>query len=1099
MAPAAIPGFYDVHPESILINHGLFSNTLRSVGLPPVELLQLADRIQLHCGCNAPADKLCEHQVQVLYNVLQRDELRVFFDDTLRFHKLRQVAINYGLDKESNPDDFFSASYHNKKLVIAPKMPDLFSGTRENTLQLQKQLLPDDTEQLPPVLTTDDSNSACVVLRQHKYNRHLTIELYEAPVAKNGKFRNPFTPVQPQQFIWQNNNNSELKFFAGITRFQQTYTEQKLTGDMEALKAVIRNPLQLPLLYHMPEVSDNITSSSVLPVTIQPLQSALTLLVNKQPPYYTLTLQLDINGETRGLQAFALRLGYFLQDGDTFYLIDQFHTLRLIEYFKQHNHAIRVHESQYDMLQQQLLAQLETSITVTYTYLQPATKEQLAETGFTKPPEKNIYLSEAGNYILIKPVVQYGEKAIPLRVQTPVYTKDAAGKPFQVQRNDALEQELMELFLKQHADFTLQLEYTLPYFYLHKDQFLNNDWFVEAYEQWQQAGFSVYGFNQLKSNKRNPNKIKVAIHVTSGLNWFNTNLNVSYGNTRASLKQIQRALIRKSRFIELDDGTLGMLPEEWAQQFIRFFSVAELAKDVLHTPKLHFEEVREIYQQNMLAQDVQEELELYHNNFSHFQSISEAPVPAALQAQLRFYQQEGLNWLNFLDNLHFGGILADDMGLGKTIQIIAFVLLLKEKAQAGTHLLVVPTSLVFNWQNEIRQFAPSLKVYTQYGANRLKQTDHFSEYDIVLTTYNTLLSDISFVKKYTFHYLFADESQNIKNIDSQRYLVIRQVKARNRILLTGTPLENNTFDIYGQLSITCPGLLGTRQYFRDTYAIPIDKFKDDKRAATLQQKIQPFILRRTKQEVAAELPDKTEMVLYCEMGETQRKIYDTYEKELREFVATAGNPEEDEDEKPSNTMHVLKGITKLRQICNSPALLPQGKPYANTSAKIEVLAEQIESKSPSHKILVFSQFVSMLDLIKQELTARKIGFAYLTGSTTNRDEAVRSFQEDAGIRVFLISLKAGGTGLNLTEADYVYIVDPWWNPAVENQAIDRSYRIGQQKNVVAVRLICPNTVEEKIMQLQESKRTLVSNLVGHDPAFFRSLTRTELLGLLRKE
>ncbi|MDO7743600.1 MAG: DEAD/DEAH box helicase, partial [Pedobacter sp.] len=304
------------------------------------------------------------------------------------------------------------------------------------------------------------------------------------------------------------------------------------------------------------------------------------------------------------------------------------------------------------------------------------------------------------------------------------------------------------------------------------------------------------------------------------------------------------------------------------------------------------------------------------------------------------------------------------------------------------------------------------------------------------------------------------------------------------------PIENNTFDLYGQLSFACPGLLGSKQFFRDHYSTPIDRFKDNNRAIALKKKVSPFILRRTKKQVAVELPDKTEMVIYCEMGMEQKNAYDACKEEYTRFLS--GEKEED---LPKHTLHILKGLTQLRQICNSPSLLKDDLIHGISSSKINTLIEEIESHSPQHKILVFSQFVSMLELIKKELQEKQIPFEYLTGKTTNRAKRVKNFQEDENIRVFLISLKAGGTGLNLTEADYVYLVDPWWNPAVENQAIDRSYRIGQQKNVVAVRLICPDTIEEKIMKLQETKKELVGDIIQTDTTILKSLSKTDLLSL----
>ncbi|MEP6613865.1 MAG: DEAD/DEAH box helicase, partial [Mucilaginibacter sp.] len=409
----------------------------------------------------------------------------------------------------------------------------------------------------------------------------------------------------------------------------------------------------------------------------------------------------------------------------------------------------------------------------------------------------------------------------------------------------------------------------------------------------------------------------------------------------------------------------------------------------------------------------------------------------------------------------------------------------------NTNLVVVPTSLIFNWQQEIEKFAPSIRVRTIYGADRIKNIHDFDSCEVVLTSYGTLLADIVFLKDYVFNYIFLDESQQIKNPESQRYKAARLLKSRNKIALTGTPIENNTFDIYGQLSFACPGLLGSKLYFKQIYSQPIDMFKSTKRAMELQNKIKPFVLRRTKQQVATDLPEKTEMVVYCDMKPEQRTIYDAYEKQFRDYISATTS-----DKLEKKSMDVLKGITRLRQICDSPLLIKGEKMPGNASSKIDVLLEEIEGKMHQHKILVFSQFVSMLDLIRIELKSRQIGFTYLTGQTRNRQAVIEEFQNNPDVRVFLVSLKAGGTGLNLTEADYVYLVDPWWNPAVENQAIDRCHRIGQDKKVVAVRLICPATVEEKIMLLQEAKTDLANDLIKTDASFFNSLNKNDLLGLV---
>jgi SNF2 family DNA or RNA helicase len=527
------------------------------------------------------------------------------------------------------------------------------------------------------------------------------------------------------------------------------------------------------------------------------------------------------------------------------------------------------------------------------------------------------------------------------------------------------------------------------------------------------------------------------------------------------------------------------------EKFKRYFNSGEIIDlKNIQIPKINFSTVETIFETEQIDEKVAAELAIYRQRFADFSSIQEVQVPSSLKATLRSYQKYGLNWLNFLDDFNFGGVLADDMGLGKSIQIIAFILLQREKVNFNVNLLVVPATLIFNWKAEFQKFSPSLKFTIHHRNQRIKKSNKFDQNEVILTSYGTLMSDIHLFKDCIFNYIFLDESQNIRNPETERYKAVKLLQSRNKIAITGTPIENSTFDLFAQFSFACPGLLGNKQYFKDVYLAPVDHFKNDKRTAELQQKIKPFLLRRTKEEVAPELPEKKEIVVFCEMETQQRKMYDQYEKDFREYIENSNKFDLNK-----NSMYVLKGLTKLRQICDAPVLadeLSQGIP----SAKLEMLIEQITNKAPSHKILVFSQFVTMLDLIHKELKDRNIQTAYLTGKTTNREAVVREFQENKEVKVFLISLKAGGTGLNLTEADYVYLVDPWWNPAVENQAIDRVHRIGQTKNTLAIRLICPNTIEDKIRILQESKKTIADELITNESGFFKNLSKENLLDLL---
>jgi non-specific serine/threonine protein kinase len=401
---------------------------------------------------------------------------------------------------------------------------------------------------------------------------------------------------------------------------------------------------------------------------------------------------------------------------------------------------------------------------------------------------------------------------------------------------------------------------------------------------------------------------------------------------------------------------------------------------------------------------------------------------------------------------------------------------------------------MYNWENEIKKFAPELRHFIHHGPKRSASTRLFDNYDIVITTYGTMRSDIKILKEIEIDYVVLDESQSIKNPQSQVAKASLLLNSKFRLALSGTPVQNNTFDLFAQMNFLNPGMLGSREFFMNEFATPIDKFQEDEVKQQLRKLTYPFLLRRTKEQVAKDLPEKTETVLFCEMGADQRKIYDAYRSMYREQIM--GMIDERGIER--STMHILQGLTKLRQICDSPAILNEEERYHNYSIKLDELTREITENVGNHKALIFSQFLGMLALIRKELEAKGIPYAYFDGSSSSaeRERNIQEFQNNESCRVFLISLKAGGIGLNLTAADYVYIVDPWWNPAVEQQAIDRTHRIGQTKNIFAYRLICKDTIEEKMLVLQERKRALANELVSDDNAFLKRLTKEDIAYLL---
>jgi SNF2 family DNA or RNA helicase len=407
--------------------------------------------------------------------------------------------------------------------------------------------------------------------------------------------------------------------------------------------------------------------------------------------------------------------------------------------------------------------------------------------------------------------------------------------------------------------------------------------------------------------------------------------------------------------------------------------------------------------------------------------------------------------------------------------------------------------LLYNWESEIKKFVPDLEHSLYYGSSRVLGLEAFRRVRVVLTSYGVLRSDVEKLAAFKWGYVILDESQAIKNPASLARKAVQQLQSRNRMALSGTPVQNSTFDLYAQMDFLNPGMLGSQDFFRTQFATPVDRNGDKEAAARLRKLVYPFVLRRTKEQVARDLPDRTEMILWCEMGEEQRRIYNQFKEMYRAALLDRIG----EEGMGKSSIYVLEGLTKLRQICDHPALIdgsndgpsaagPVGR--LGASAKLEELIREIEENTGHHKALVFSQFTSMLSLIREALDEKGIPYLYLDGSVPaeERNRAVAQFQGEEDTRIFLISLKAGGVGLTLTAADYVYLVDPWWNPAVEQQAIDRSHRIGQDKKVFAYRMICRDTVEEKILQLQERKKGLASDLIADEAGFIKRLTREDV-------
>jgi SNF2 family DNA or RNA helicase len=476
------------------------------------------------------------------------------------------------------------------------------------------------------------------------------------------------------------------------------------------------------------------------------------------------------------------------------------------------------------------------------------------------------------------------------------------------------------------------------------------------------------------------------------------------------------------------------------------------------------------------------------------EGVRPVPTPPGFALELRPYQQEGLAWLQYLREQDLSGILADDMGLGKTAQTLAHLLTEKEAGRLDKPALVVlPTSLIFNWKHEATRFAPGLKVISLHGKDRHAQFDHVAEHDVALTTYPLLWRDHEALEKQDYHMLILDEAQTVKNAGSQAAQVVRRLKARHRLCLTGTPLENHLGELWAQFDFLLPGFLGDAKSFTRTWRTPIEKQGDTLRRELLAKRLRPFILRRRKEEVAQELPPKTIILRTVELEGGQRDLYETVrsamDARVREAIADLGFNR--------SQIVILDALLKLRQVCCDPRLLKSETARSvKERAKLDLLMAMLpEMVEEGRRVLLFSQFTSMLDLIRAELDQAGLGYVSLTGATDDRETPIRRFQEGE-TPVFLISLKAGGVGLNLTAADTVIHFDPWWNPAVENQATDRAHRLGQTKPVFVYKLIVAGSIEEKILALQEKKAELAAGILSEDAQGMAKFGEADLAALL---
>ena len=708
-------------------------------------------------------------------------------------------------------------------------------------------------------------------------------------------------------------------------------------------------------------------------------------------------------------------------------------------------------------------------------------------------PVKRVLLSELNNtFLMLTPQFLYDGYLVEGPF-TPEMEKDTTDKPLIIKRDEAVETAFSQYLRQLHPNFAKQFN---GYYYLNFADAQKKHWFMKVYHQLLQDDVELVGMDMLKHFRYSQYLAETEVKIIEQTDaYFNLDFKVKFGTDSIAIGELQKMLLAGQKVVMLKDGSMGVLGEEWLRQYASVVKHGKVVQKQLLVPRWMAMSLDEEEGGLQLRKTIPVE---WMNKWHRWQKGEEAlyTIPPTVQVEaLRHYQQKGYDWLNLLAEAGGSACLADDMGLGKTLQTICFLANRLHHYPAGKHLVVCPASLIYNWQQEFERFASTIKTVAYHGINRKPEWLDEEGVSVIITSYGTMRQDVALLSEKIFDTIVIDESHHIKNPSTQISRAVQELKSTTRIALSGTPVVNGTQDLYAQIDFLLPGLLGSREFFRREYTIPIEQQRDEEKSKALQKLIAPFVLRRTKEQVAPDLPPKTETVLWCEMGQDQQYAYESIKDNIRSSVLL----DIEQNGLNKGKMSVLAGLTKLRQICNSCELVPGEDLFCYDSIKTDILLEELKNIIPAHRALVFSQFTSMLDLLERDLGKAGIRYQRLDGSTaiTKRQELVNNFQdEESDVQVFLLSLKAGNAGLTLTAADYVFLFDPWWNAAVENQAIDRTHRIGQSSQVFAYRMICKGTVEERIIKLQQKKKKLAEDLVTTDEGFLKTLTLEDLKYLL---
>lgn len=1064
------------------------------------EIIMIKDYILVSCNCGMEVAQLCWHVVKLFTRMIERRDFGFFdrfkkypFTDPAFFEKYLMLKANYYYEVTVVPKPEYGHIYNYEK-AIAPgrflQYPSFFP--------------------LPVKTNEEDSGPVAYVIAAHSdFNVPFMIPCHALGNAEGTaikSFVNFYNPALAPERLDPAGKllHSYSRDFDQLLNFETVHKQYKYASGEErtALRFAAFNhwkrivpvlKAQAQLFYHtfynkLP-YKGNLPKNTMRPIALSDERVSFRFVFSQHRGHYQLKFIAQLNGTD-------FDIGEVLPAGNPFFFSLE-HAPRLFyQFFSiEEGQAIgelvkaggifTVLENDLEEFYQLILSKLALNYPVTFELTKRIAPQELTL------QSKRIRTLDQGEYVAFIPEIVYQQGFnIPVQSGGMELLQIEIGQLKVLQRNKAEESAFKKFFMELHPAFKQQE--ALPYFYLSKDTLRTELWFARTIYNLIDPDVIFTGLENLAGIDFHIQLPEIDVNIQQEKGWFDIGVSVTFGEVELSPEEIQKALKKRSDTLMLSNGKTAHLPDEFFKKLSTVFRSGTLTDKGVKLAGQHYTLIDQLYNK-VDRPDLAKMVAAREKLFNEQEKIPPVPVPDNLYAILRPYQLIGYSWLCHLHSLKWGGLLADDMGLGKTLQVLSLLQYLKNKGLAAApHLLLAPTSLLYNWQEEAAKFCPELNVLVFHGTVREKDVSELKKYDLIITSYGTAAVDIAFLLTISFDYVILDEAQAIKNPFSQKFKMVMLFEAQNRLALTGTPVENSSSDLYALMNFVNPGFFGSLRMFKDNLAAKGDN-EDKERAGTLLKMTKPFILRRTKKQVATDLPPKTEMTIWCEMEPAQRKIYDKYRKQFKADLVGKIDALGLENSK----LYVLKGLMTLRQICNSPVLIRDAPDFDGHSCKIIELMEHIMEKTTGHKLLVFSAFTGMLGLIRSGLEKQGIAYAYLDGKTklNQRKAAVKSFQENKDCRVFLISLKAGGTGLNLTAADYVYLVDPWWNPAVENQAIDRCYRIGQDKHVMAYRMICKDTLEEKILEIQDIKRKLAGELIPNDEGILKSLGKDDLLKL----